>query len=72
MTEEIQISMKAARVNAGISQGEMAKRIGRSQNAVMWWETDKREPRTSDFLRYCEICNIDPKFVRMPQVLENN
>lgn len=72
MTDGIQITMKAARVNAGITQGEMARRIGRSQNTVMWWETDKKSPRTDEFVKFCEICQIDPKYVRMPQLLEKN
>lgn len=72
MSENIQISMKAARVNAGISQNEMAHKIGRSQNTVMWWETDKKIPRTDEFMKFCEICDIDPKYVRVPQVLEKN
>lgn len=66
------ISMKAARTEAGISQGEMAKRLKRSQNLVLDWEKNRKAPRTDDFIAYCEVCGFSPDDVIMPIPLEKN
>lgn len=65
-----QISMIAARVDAGLSQKEMAARMGCSNNTVLAWEKGRKAPRTNDFQKYCAICGRDPSEVRMPEVLE--
>jgi DNA-binding XRE family transcriptional regulator len=65
-----QISMIAARVDAGISQKEMAKLVDRSNNTVLAWEKGRKAPSTTDFYKYCAACGRDPSEVRMPVVLE--
>ena len=67
-----QITMKAARVNRGLTQAEMAKRMGRSQNTVMAWERGDKMPKADEFQRYCSICGCDITDVLLPEVLEKN
>lgn len=56
----LKISMRAARVNANISQKEMAKRMNKSQSTVMFWEQGKKVPRVDELKQYCDICGCDP------------
>jgi transcriptional regulator with XRE-family HTH domain len=44
MTEPIRITLRAARVNAGFTQLEVAKRLKVSNKTVMKWETGEAEP----------------------------
>ncbi len=44
MTEPIRITLRAARVNAGFTQLDVAKRLKVSNKTVMKWETGKAEP----------------------------
>lgn len=42
--EKIQISLAAARVNAGLTQAEIAERMGVSRATIINWETGKVVP----------------------------
>lgn len=50
---------KAARVQAGLTQAEVAKRIGKSQNTVMDWERGTRQPRQDEKELYCNAIGFD-------------
>ena len=67
-----QITMKAARVNAGLTQKEMANLLHRTNNTVMAWEKGHKMPRADEFQRYCEICGVETSDVLLPKVLEKN
>ena len=58
------ISMKAARVNAGITQVEMADRLGKSDATVLAWEKGRVSPRMDEFEAYCRECGIAPEKVK--------
>lgn len=60
------ITMKAARVNAGISQGEMAKRLGKSQNTVLAWELGRKAPRVDELQAYCDECGCSIADIILP------
>ena len=47
MAENIQISLAAARVNAGFTQDEVVKRLKISKNTLVAWENGKAEPKIS-------------------------
>lgn len=55
----MKVSMKAARVNANLSQGEMARLMGKSQNTLIDWEKGRKKPRVDELQKYCEICGCD-------------
>ncbi|MBQ1296759.1 MAG: helix-turn-helix transcriptional regulator [Clostridiales bacterium] len=59
------ISMKAARVNAGLTQVEIAKRIGKSDATVLAWEKGRKSPRIEEFEAYCRECGVDPEKVKV-------
>lgn len=68
----IKISMKAARVNANISQCEMAKRLGKSQNTVLAWELGRKAPRMDELQAYCTECGCTIADISLPSILEKN
>lgn len=50
------ISMAAARVDAGMTQSEMAKAVGVSKNSIVDWEKGRKHPNLEQFERYCKAC----------------
>ena len=61
------ISLKAARVNADMTQIELAKELGVSKVTIWMWETGKSEPRVSQFQELCRVCKVDPFDVFLPK-----
>lgn len=66
------ISLRAARVNAGLSQKEMAKRMDRSQNTVCAWERGDKIPRVDELNLYCSICGCETSDIILPALLEKS
>lgn len=64
--ENMKITLRAARVNAGMTQKEVAKKMGISNNTIVHWENDISIPR-SDYLReICRLYQIDENNIRLP------
>ena len=53
-----QITLKAARVNAGLTQAEAAKKIGVSISTLKNWEKGVTFPKQPHILRICEVYGI--------------
>ena len=66
---DFQISMKAARINAGLSQAQVADKIGVSRVTITHWESGKFVPRADQFYKFCEVCNVPSTNVILPQSL---
>lgn len=54
------ISLKAARVNADLSQDEAANRLHISKNTLVNWEKGRTFPDYSELTRLCSIYNNIP------------
>jgi transcriptional regulator with XRE-family HTH domain len=54
----LKISLKAARVNAGLSQKEVAKILKISNNTVTNWESGKSFPSADKIYELCKLYNI--------------
>ena len=54
----IQISLAAARVNAQMTQEEVAKKMNVSKNTVVNWEKGKTEPSISQSKQISKIYNL--------------
>lgn len=52
------ITLKAARVNAGLSQTDAAKRIGVAASTLRNWEAGKTFPAQPKIEKMCEIYGI--------------
>ena len=63
------MSFESARKKAGLTQKELAEKMGVDQSAVSFWETGKRVPRGAKLLRLADVldCTIDELFGREPR-----
>ena len=62
MKAKFQISLAAARVNAGLTQEDVAKNLGVSKNTINW-EKGKSIPRATQMQKMCEIYNISEEYI---------
>ena len=63
MEAKFQISLAAARVNAGLTQEDVAKTLGVSKNTIINGEKGKRIPRATQVQKMCEIYNISEEYI---------
>ena len=61
--------MAAARVNAGLTQIEIAKEMHLSKNTIVAWEKGKIIPKPAQFEMYCRLCNRSPDKIFLPSQL---
>ena len=57
-TEPFKISLRAARVNADMTQDDAAHALGMSKQTIVNWETGRTEPRFADVCRMAELYKI--------------
>lgn len=60
------MTLKVARVAAGFTQREAAKRLGVTPSAVCSWETGAAEPRASTFMAACRLYDVAPEEIFLP------
>lgn len=63
---DLQISLAAARVNAGLTQEEVAKKMGVTKNTVVAWEKGSSEPKISQARKLSEIYGIPLNYIFLP------
>ena len=61
----IKISLAAARVNAGLSQDDVARVMHVSKNTVVSWEKYKTEPSVSQGIKLSELYNLPLDVINM-------
>lgn len=66
MQEKLQISLAAARVNANLTQEEVAKAMHLSKNTIVNWEKGKSEPSISQSRELEKIYNISMDYIFLP------
>lgn len=64
--EKIQISLAAARVNAGLTQEEVAKKMRISKNTVVNWEKGISEPTITQGRELSELYNMPLDNIFLP------
>ena len=65
---EFQISLRAARINAELTQEQAAKLMGRNKQTIVNWESGKTEISFGDVLRLCQVYNVPVKYIRKPDI----
>ena len=60
------ISMAAARVNAKLTQSEVAQKMRVSKQTIVNWENGKIIPKPAQFQMFCEICNAPKDVIFLP------
>ena len=63
MNKNVRISLEACRVNAKLTQSEMAEKLGVTANTVSNWESGKSEPNLSQLRAISEISGIPMDFI---------
>lgn len=63
--ERVVISLKAARINADISQQEISKILGVSPSTISRWETGQLKVPDNIIEKYCEICKIKKEDLKL-------
>lgn len=63
MAETLKISLAAARVNAGLTQEDVAKKMHVAKNTVLFWEKGKTKIKPAQLEMYCRICGISTDFI---------
>ncbi len=53
------ITLRAARVNAGLTLEQVAEKTGFNRNSLSEWETGRREPKMSKVRTLCELYGAD-------------
>lgn len=65
--EKPKIILKAARVNAGLNQRELAEKLDVDISTVVNWEKGKSEPSATQLRRISEISGIPMDFIFVPE-----
>lgn len=52
------ITLKAARVNAGLTQKELAKILGRNEATIVNWEKNPTKITIENFKKICTVLNV--------------
>ena len=57
------ISLKAARVNAGLTQEQAAKAIGKAKQTIVNWESGKTGIKYSDLIKLSELYEMPVEYI---------
>lgn len=60
------ITLKAARVNADLTQEELAEKMGVSRASINDWENGKTEIRTANLRLFCFITGFSEDDIILP------
>ena len=60
------ISLEAARINAKLTQKELAEILGVSNATIVNWESGKTEPNLSQLKKISELSGIPMDFIFVP------
>lgn len=60
---KLQISLAAARVNAGMNQDDVAKKMHVSKQTIVNWEKGNSEPSISQSKRLSELYNMPLEYI---------
>lgn len=66
MQEKFRISLAAARVNAELTQDEVAKRLHVGKQTVVSWEKGETEPKVSQAMALSLLYNMPLNYIFLP------
>jgi transcriptional regulator with XRE-family HTH domain len=64
----MKISLKAARVNANLTQGDVAKRLKKSVQTIVNWENGKTPIDEGNLIALCVMYGIKEEYIFLPDV----
>ena len=62
----LQISLAAARINAGLTQGDVAQKMKISKQTIVNWEKGKVIPKQAQLEMMCRLYNISSDNIFLP------
>jgi len=62
----LKISLKAARVNAGLTQEQAAQAVGRSKQTIINWESGATNMKVSDMMLLSQIYQMPMEYLDIP------
>ena len=62
----MQISLKAARVNAGLTQEAVAKHLRKNKQTIVNWENGKTIIDVGNFTALCQLYKMDKDCIFLP------
>ncbi len=62
------ITLAAARVNSGLTQEQLAEKLGVSRVSVIQWETGKKEIKPAYLYAFCHITGFSEDDILLPTV----
>lgn len=63
------ITLEAARVNAKLTQEELAQKMGVSRQSVFDWENGKREMKPAYLYMFCGITGFTEDDILLPKII---
>ena len=60
------LTMKAIRINANLTQQELADAMGVSRSSVIAWETGKTKISTVCLMAFCYVTNVTISDISLP------
>ena len=63
-----QITLEAARVNAHLTQAQLAEKMGVSRQSVIDWENGNREMKTVYLYAFCHVTGFAPEDILLPSI----
>lgn len=64
----MKITLKAARVNAGLTQLEVAKKLRKNKQTIVNWEMGRSFPDVANFAALCSIYGADGNEIFLPKL----
>ena len=55
----MQITLRAARINAGFTQKELADELDRNVSTIANWESNKTKISLPDFKKLCQVLKVN-------------
>lgn len=68
----VKMSLAAARVNCGLTQAELAEKIGVSRQAILDWENGKRAIRPINLFAICSALGVTEDDILLPKIITNS
>ena len=66
----MQITLKAARVNAGFSLEQVAERMQKNKSTIINWEKGRTSMKISEFEELCNLYRISKDYIILPTTLQ--
>ena len=67
---KVNYSLKLHRIKAGLTQFELAKRLGVKERVICFWETGRSEPHIEQAVDIARVLETEPKEI-FPNIFSN-